>query len=101
MKIEPCLYCGAELEINDENEGIAWCPTEGCPYFAFTVDPVLSAHNRLSRIVRAAETYVRVRHQYVKDVLAGGEFEVENVDGAMAVSIADRALVDAVEGGAE
>ena len=73
MKIEPCLYCGAELEINDENEGIAWCPTEGCPYFAFTVDPVLSAHNRLSRIVRAAEEWARLlphgpSGEYVKAV---------------------------------
>ena len=94
MKIEPCLYCGAELEINDENEGIAWCPTEGCPYFAFTVDPVLSAHNRLSRIVRAAEEYVMAREAIPGEVFA--EFGDDSVSFP-----AYEELKDAVEGGAE
>jgi len=95
MKVEPCPFCGSEVNV-DTLERIS-CPN--CCYRGGVLLESNECHNRLSRIVRAAETYVRVRHQYVKDVLAGGEFEVENVDGAMAVSIADRALVDAVEGG--
>ena len=54
MKIEPCPICGSEVRF-DLGDLSARC--ESCFYTGPTDDNEAAAHNRLSRIVRAAEEW--------------------------------------------
>ena len=82
MKIEPCPFCGSEVRF-DLGDLSAKC--ESCFYTGPTDDNEAASHNRLSRIVRAAEEWARLLPHG-----PSGEY-VKSVD----------ALFEAVEGGAE
>jgi hypothetical protein len=69
--IEPCPFCGSEVSIGDF-ERIS-CPA--CCYRGGVLMDSIAQHNRLSRIVRAAEEWARLlphgpSGEYVKAVNA-------------------------------
>jgi len=57
MKIEPCPFCGSEV-ITDTFERIS-CPN--CCYRGGVLLDSNEQHNRLSRVVRAAEKWAKAR----------------------------------------
>jgi len=80
MNIEPCPFCGEEVCF-DLGDLSAKCVS--CFYTGPTDDNEAAAHNRLSRIVRAADAWVKARRT-----------------GTMVeISEAGYALMAAVEGG--
>ena len=87
MKIEPCPFCGSEV-ITDTFERIS-CPN--CCYRGGVLLDSNEQHNRLSRIVRAAEDWAVADAGYRTD---GGCME-----WADRLSDARRELRRAVEGG--
>ena len=90
MKIEPCPFCGSEVRF-DLGDLSAKC--ESCFYTGPTDDNEAASHNRLSRIVRAAEQvtdkyekffqkkfsycpmeeFERAEHEYTDSVIRLGE----------------------------
>lgn len=88
MKIEPCPICGSEVRF-DLGDLSARC--ESCFYTGPTDDNEAAAHNRLSRIVRAAENWAVADAGYRTD---GGCME-----WADRLTDARRELRRAVEGG--
>lgn len=91
MKIEPCPFCGSSDEnIGRTSESVIrfWVHCRTCYYDGpakATVEQAIDAHNRLSRIVRAAEAWVRE----------------EKIPGNLSkIQAAEEALRKAVEGGA-
>lgn len=89
MKIEPCPLCGCPCGISDDD--VVSCTN--CSY-RYDSDCALEVHNRLSRIVRAAEEYVMAREAIPGQVFA--EFGDDSVSFP-----AYEELRGAVEGGAE
>jgi hypothetical protein len=89
MKVEPCPFCGGEVRF-DLGDLSAKCSS--CFYTGPTDDNEAAAHNRLSRIVRAAEEYVMAREAIPGEVFA--EFGDDSVSFP-----AYEELKDAVEGG--
>jgi len=92
--IEPCLYCGAEIVVTyamDLKSScfspiVDHCECQNCG--AAVLPHNIERHNRLSRIVRAAER------------MAGfTEDQMEDYDKFMAYQQACRDVVEAVEGG--
>ena len=92
MQIEPCFYCGEdEVTVSSYPNGEQWqywtvcgaCEAQGP--LCDSEEKAITAHNRLSRIVRAAEAWARLLPHG-----PSGEY-VKAVD----------ALFEAVEGGAE
>lgn len=79
IKVEPCPFCGSEV-IADTFERIS-CPN--CCYRGGVLLDSNEQHNRLSRIVRAAEEWAKARR-------TGTMLEI---------SEAGNALLEAVEGG--
>ena len=67
MKIEPCPFCGSSDEnIGRTSESVIrfWVHCRTCYYDGpakATVEQAIAAHNRLSRIVRAAEEWAKAR----------------------------------------
>jgi len=111
MKIERCPFCGSSDEnIGRTSESVIrfWVHCRTCYYDGpakATVEQAIDAHNRLSRIVRAAERLVKARkalvdafalmdmdfpHFSVSEKARDMDFEIEQ---------ANKALTDAVEGG--
>jgi hypothetical protein len=86
MRIEPCLYCGDSLK--ELVSGDAQCL--GCGVVVEYCN--IPLYNRLSRIVRAAEEYVKAREAIPGEVFA--EFGDDSVSFP-----AYEELKDAVEGG--
>lgn len=101
--IEPCPFCGHEVGEFYDACGLFFYKCAKCSY-RIGRDGV-DAHNRLSRIVRAAERLVKARkalvdafalmdmdfpHFSVSEKARDMDFEIEQ---------ANRALTDAVEGG--
>jgi hypothetical protein len=100
MKIEPCQFCGssdANIGRTSERVSLFWvhCRTCYCDGPAKeTVEQATDAHNRLSRIVRAAEEYHRIRSLS----LMSGHLYNDPLD-RQAERRAISAIFDAVEGG--
>ena len=88
--IEPCLYCGGEMV--ESVIGDFRCLQCG----AWVQYGDVQTHNSLSRIVRAAEEYHRIRSLS----LMSGHLYNDPLD-RQAERRAIRAVFDAVEGGAE
>ena len=92
MKIERCPFCGSSDEnIGRTSESVIrfWVHCRTCYYDGpakATVEQAIDAHNRLSRIVRAAEAWER------EEKIPGNLFKIQE---------AEEALRKAVEGGAE
>lgn len=80
MNIEPCPFCGSEV-ITDTFERIS-CPN--CCYRGGVLLDSNEQHNRISRIVRAAEAWVR------EEKIPGNLSKIQE---------AEDALRNAVEGG--
>lgn len=105
--IEPCPFC----ESSDENIGRTsesvirfWVHCRTCCYDGpakATVEQAIDAHNRLSRIVRAAERFIAARNAYIVNIGESPIHEIETIDGAKEVCLAESELAEAVEGGAE
>lgn len=83
MNIEPCPFCEEEVRF-DLGDLSAKCVS--CFYTGPTDDNEAAAHNRLSRIVRAAEAWAS------EEKIPGNLFKIQE---------AEEALRKAVEGGAE
>lgn len=81
MKIEPCPVCGAEVGEFYDACGLFFYKCSKCSYRIGRHD--VSAHNRLSRIVRAAEDWAGLFMSGISE---------EYVPAC-------RALMEAVEGG--
>ena len=90
MKIEPCPYCGSPVNYELGISG-AICSNRECFYEGPINDEGAEKHNRLSRIVRAAEDWAVADAGYRTD---GGCME-----WADRLSDARRELRRAVEGG--
>ena len=69
MKIEPCLYCGGKVVVY----GTLGAVCSSCAYASPEGDKNGFKHNRLSRIVRAAEEYVKARQKDSGDYAYKGE----------------------------
>ncbi len=95
MKIEPCPVCGAEIEYYNDHDGMLGCVS--CDYgLVYLDEQSITMHNHLSRIVRAAEEYHRIRSLS----LMSGHLYNDPLD-RQAERRAIRAIFDAVEGGVE
>ncbi len=115
MKIEPCPFCGssdANIGRTSESVSLFWvhCRTCYCDGPAKeTVEQATDAHNRLSRIVRAAEMLAKVLpEKWQQDILIrwldGYDMikgttskEIQTVMGELFGKAGD--LKEAVEGG--
>ncbi|HQK63116.1 MAG TPA: hypothetical protein PLV67_06015 [Methanofastidiosum sp.] len=93
MMIEPCPYCGSEVRF-DLGTLCVRCPA--CFYTGPDDDEGAVKHNRISRIVRAAAEYHRIRSLS----LMSGHLYNDPLD-RQAERRAIRAIFDAVEGGVE
>jgi hypothetical protein len=60
MKIEPCPFCGSELRYSLGTLSTL-CKNPECLYEGPIDDENAQKHNRLSRIVRAAEKWAKAR----------------------------------------
>lgn len=76
MKIEPCPFCGSEV-IADTFERIS-CPA--CCYRGGVLMDSIAQHNRLSRIVRAAEKWAKARR-------TGTMLEISDAANAVLVAV--------------
>jgi hypothetical protein len=74
MKIEPCPFCGSEVRF-DLGDLSARC--ESCFYTGPTDDNEAAAHNRLSRIVRAAEAWVK------EEAIPGNLSKIQDAEDAL------------------
>lgn len=92
MTLEPCPYCGGPVRYGLGVKG-AICLDPACFYEGPMDDEGAEKHNRLSRIVRAAEEYVDARQKDYGDYAYKGE-------GGFACGKYEL-LRMAVEGGAE
>ena len=88
MKIEPCPLCGCPCGISDDD--VVSCTNYS---YRYDSDCALEVHNRLSRIVRAAEELAKA----LKDE-RDNEYRDEYTD---VVNKAEVALEEAVEGSGE
>ena len=97
MTLEPCPFCGEEVRF-DLGDLSAKC--ESCFYTGPTDDNEAASHNRLSRIVRAAEEWAKaVRFE---EAATSGKRCVPiktQLDAQDWVTEAEDALLEAVEGG--
>ena len=82
MKIEPCPFCGSEMTLSTHER----LNCQNCCYRGGVLLESVDQHNRLSRIVRAAEAWER------EEKIPGNLFKIQE---------AEEALRKAVEGGAE
>lgn len=96
MKIEPCPYCQRDVSF-DLGTLSVHCPA--CFYTGPDDDEGAAKHNRLSRIVRAAEAWNKARRRLSASL--NSEVEGENTAAAAEYLITKDALRKAVEGGAE
>ena len=83
MKIEPCPFCGSDVRYSLGTLS-ALCKNPECSYEGPIDDEGAEKHNRLSRIVRAAEDWVR------EEKIPGNLSKIQE---------AEDALRNAVEGG--
>ena len=96
MKIEPCPFCGSEVSIGDF-ERIS-CPA--CCYRGGVLMDSNAQHNRLSRIVRAAEKWAKAV-RFEAEATSGKRCVPSKIqlDAQDWVTEAEDALLVAVEGG--
>lgn len=113
MKIEPCPFCGVNLvrlHYHKADGGPEWVECANChakgDKRALKQDAI-DSWNRLSRIVRAAERLVKARKALV-DAFALMDMDFSHFsvsakarDMDFEIEQANKALTDAVEGGAE
>ena len=96
MKIEPCLYCGDNLK--ELVSGDAQCL--GCGAIVEYCN--IPLHNRISRIVRAAEAWAKAV-RFEEEATSGKRCvpSKTQLDAQDWVTEAEDALLVAVEGGAD
>lgn len=99
MNIEPCPFCGKEVRF-DIGDLSAKCGA--CLYTGPTDDNEAAAHNRLSRIVRAAEAWAKAV-RFEEEATSGKRCVPTKIqsDAQDWLDEAEDALLEAVEGGAE